>query len=394
MINIIDKANCCGCEACVQACPKGCISMERDTEGFLYPKANTDICIECGLCEKVCPVLKPYDVPDSLPDSYVGMVGDEKLRGDSSSGGVFTVLATDIINKGGCVFGACFNDDWTVSHKCISNIDEIHKLRGSKYVQSRIGLSFKEAKSSLKEGKWVLFSGTPCQIAGLNHYLGKDYPTLLTVDIVCHSVPSPLVWEKYLSSLLAPMESRPNNEISITFRNKEHGWHSYGLCIHNKAGVIINESSWNNNYMQGFLQDLYTRPSCSSCPARQYRSHSDIMLADFWGVEKYHPEWDDNKGLSLILLKSDKARALFGSIVKDLSLFEKVPYNEVEDRGLHAPIMGNTAPHPLRSYFWKRVNTENIDVLIGRCLRMGNCYKNSVECVKSLIRPFWRLFKR
>ena len=394
MINIIDKAKCCGCAACQQICPRTCITMTEDEQGFLYPSVDKESCIDCGLCERICPVLNPYDAPEDLPDSYAGRVDDEVLRDNSSSGGVFTVLATDIINKGGCVFGACFNNDWTVSHKCISNIDEIYKLRGSKYVQSRIGSSFKEVKSFLKEGKWVLFSGTPCQIAGLNHYLGKDYPTLITVDIVCHSVPSPLVWAKYLSSLITVRNSSTNSKISVTFRNKEHGWHSYGLLIKRDTGVIVNESSWSNNYMQGFLQDLYTRPSCAACPARQYRSHSDIMLADYWGVEKYHPDWDDNKGLSLILIKTEKARILFDSIAKDLSLFEQIPYIEVEDRGLHAPIMENTAPHPLRSYFWKRINKEEIDVLIGKCIRAGYFYKKSLEGVKSLLRPIWRLFKR
>lgn len=394
MINIIDKTKCCGCAACEQICPRSCIKMVADEQGFLYPSVNLECCVDCGLCEKKCPVLNPFDALECLPSSYAGRVSDENIRKGSSSGGVFTVIATEILNKGGYVFGACFNDDWTVSHKCITNISELYKLRGSKYVQSEIGSSYKEAKKYLKDGKWVLFSGTPCQIAGLNHFLGRVYSTLLTVDVVCHSAPSPLVWDRYLASLMAKNNALNKSEISITFRNKENGWHNYGLLIKDNTGDIVNESSWYNNYMQGFLQDLYTRPSCSFCPARQYRSHSDIMLADFWGVEKYHPEWDDNRGLSLILLKTEKARLFFDSIATQLSLFDKIPYSEVEDRGLHAPIMENTAPHPLRSYFWKRVNKDNINVLISRCLRIGNYYKKSIEGVKNLIRPLWKILKK
>ena len=209
MIAIKEKHNCCGCSACVQVCPKQCIRMYADNEGFLYPQVNSTICIDCGLCEKVCPVInqnKP-NVPLSV---YAAKNINEEVRIKSSSGGIFTLLAEQIISEGGVVFGARFNENWEVVHDYTETIDGLESFRGSKYVQSSISDNFKVAKQFLKEGRKVLFSGTPCQIAGLKKFLQKEYENLLTMEVVCHGVPSPMVWRDYIDYKRAKRDTGKN----------------------------------------------------------------------------------------------------------------------------------------------------------------------------------------
>ena len=197
MISIQDKKNCCGCGACVQRCPKQCVTMQEDSEGFLYPKVDLSVCIDCHLCEKVCPIINQGEghEPQAV---YAAKNPNEKIRMQSSSGGVFTILAEKILDEGGVVFGAAFNDKWEVEHDFVERKDELAKFRGSKYVQSKIGKSYRNVETFLKEGRKVLFSGTPCQIAGLKKFLRKDYENLFTVDFICHGVPSPGVFRTYL----------------------------------------------------------------------------------------------------------------------------------------------------------------------------------------------------
>ena len=200
MIHIVDKHNCCGCSACLNVCPKACITMLADEEGFLYPKVDKTICIDCGLCEKVCPFMANLDAKRPIR-SYAAINPNEQERYNSSSGGIFTMLMRETLNRGGVVFGAAFDKKWNVHHIAIESIEEMPLLQGSKYVQSYVGDCYRDAKDFLREGRDVLFSGTSCQIAGLRQYLRKDYENLTTVDVICHGVPSPRVWSAYLSSL-------------------------------------------------------------------------------------------------------------------------------------------------------------------------------------------------
>lgn len=193
MIDILDKQKCCGCSACMQRCPKQCIAMQEDSEGFCYPIVDRNACIACGLCEKVCPMLNPYKARKPL-EVHAAINRDEQIRRESSSGGIFTLLAEQTIRKGGVVFGARFDGNWEVRHDWCENIEGLGQFRGSKYVQSRIGACYRQAEIFLKSGRSVLFSGTSCQIAGLHRFLGKSYDNLLSVDVICHGVPSPLVW--------------------------------------------------------------------------------------------------------------------------------------------------------------------------------------------------------
>ena len=215
-----NRADCTGCSACKNICLKSCITMERDDEGFLYPKINHDACINCGRCESVCPSLNfKATMPTALPDVFAAVYPNEKVRRHSSSGGAFTALSELILNDGGIIFGAGFDEKWRVVHTAAENLDELENLRGSKYVQSEIGDVYKRVKVELKKDRPVLFSGTPCQCAGLKSFLGKDYDNLLTVDVICHGTPSPMLWEKYLEH-----HAQSHDIAHVNFRSKRFGW--------------------------------------------------------------------------------------------------------------------------------------------------------------------------
>lgn len=254
MIDIKKKEDCVGCNACVQRCPKTCIFMIEDEQGFLYPKVDLNKCIDCHLCEKVCPVINQAE-PIKPIRTYAAKNNNEEDKETSSSGGVFFALVEYVIKeKQGVVFGARFNDKWEVVHDYAEAIKDAEAFKGSKYVQSRIGDNFKKAEEFLKSGRTVLFSGTPCQIAALRLFLRKDYGAqLITVDIACHGVPSPLVWKDYLNSTCGNTEKISR----ISFRDKRNGWQNYGMSIYDLKNHEMLYSPMNQNlYMQGFLKDL------------------------------------------------------------------------------------------------------------------------------------------
>ena len=309
MITISDKHNCCGCSACQQACPKQCITMQQDAEGFLYPQVDTSSCIDCGLCEKICPFLHP-DEAKTPTHTYAAINNDERIRMESSSGGIFTLLAEQIINEGGVVFGARYDEEWQVTIDHTETIDGLATFRGSKYVQARVGDTYAKCAKFLKVGRKVLYSGTPCQVAGLKHYLRKEYDNLLTIEIACHGVPSPKVWKEYIKKV-----SGGQPLTSIVFRDKRNGWNGYGLSFVGADGKEIKyEKASNNDFMRCFLNDLCVRPSCSNCPAKAGASGADILIGDFWGIDRMHPEMHDNKGCSLVIAHTAKGKRLFKSL--------------------------------------------------------------------------------
>ena len=323
MIRITDNKDCCGCHACASVCARHSITMQEDNEGFLYPVVDTSTCTDCGLCEKVCPVIN-QDAPRKPQKVYAAKNRDEEIRRQSSSGGIFTPLAEAVIRDGGVVFGAKFDKEWNVIHAWTDTIEGIADFRGSKYVQSAIGNTYREAREFLKQGRKVLFSGTPCQIAGLRKFLRKEYDNLLTVDVVCHGVPSPLVWRKYLEETMENLRAERNagkNTVSsslmdlpvitgISFRDKTHGWKKFGFRLRYDDSTLLQPFS-DNVFMKGFLKNLYLRPSCYACAARSGKSGSDISIADFWGVQNYYPEFDDDKGIGLVLVNTDKGRKAY-----------------------------------------------------------------------------------
>lgn len=326
MIKIKNKSDCCGCMACVQTCHERCISMIEDEEGFLYPEVDETRCINCHLCEKVCPVINNTNA--KFPISvYAATNRNERILMHSSSGGIFSLLAEKILAENGVVFGASFNDKWEVFHTYIEHEIELEKLRGSKYVQSRVGTAYVDAEKFLKEKRKVLFTGTPCQIAGLKKYLHKEYENLYCVDIICHGTPSPGIWRSYLQSLTEkPVIT------GISFRDKTYGWRNVSFVLYGNnnfyeeqvdidtyrqsscPSILLHEYNVHNLYMRGFLNNLYLRPSCYDCPSRHGKSGSDIMLGDFWGILRCHPEFYNPNGVSLVLTYTDKGEELFKSL--------------------------------------------------------------------------------
>lgn len=373
MIEIIEKKDCCGCNACVTVCAKRCITMQSDEQGFLYPIVDKEMCVDCGLCEKVCPVLNQNEPLKPLK-VYAAKNRNEEIRMQSSSGGIFTVLSEAVINEGGIVFGAKFDADWNVVHDWTDTIEGLADFRGSKYVQSVIGSSYKEAKDFLLQGRKVLFSGTPCQIAGLKKYLRKEYDNLLTVDVVCHGVPSPLVWRTYLDEVSQiirtkcgagkNMVSLSLNELpvitGISFRDKTNGWKKFGFrirCAASKAAenlvsesaddVLLYETLDKNLFMQIFLKNLNLRPSCYACPSKSGKCNSDITLADYWGIGVHHPEWDDDKGTSLILVNSKKG----GSSLDNLNI-EKTETSYIQGLRGNPSIEHSVEYNKYIEHFW------------------------------------------
>ena len=340
MIEIKDKKDCCGCHACASICAKHSITMQADEEGFLYPVVDKDTCTDCGLCEKVCPVINQSE-PCKPLKVYAAKNKNEEIRRQSSSGGIFTLLAEKVIAEDGIVFGARFDEEWNVIHSWTDTIEGIAAFRGSKYVQSTIGDTYRETKDFLKQGRKVLFSGTPCQIAGLKKYLRKEYDNLLTVDVVCHGVPSPLVWHTYLKETHEQLRAKRGvgkNTVplymgelpvitGISFRDKTNGWKKYGfkICytalkaaensVSKSANIVNSEITPFNEdiFMKGFLKNLYLRPSCYQCMARQGKSGADIAIADYWGIQRIHPELDDDKGVNLVLINTQKGQTYFDS---------------------------------------------------------------------------------
>lgn len=301
-----DKTACTGCGACVSICPKGAIAMRADEEGFLYPAVDSAMCVGCDLCEKRCP--SGHRPAETSPLVLGAQHKDEAIRKASSSGGVFTALAKTMLAKGGVAFGAAFDPSLRVEHIGAFDETELKEMRGSKYVQSDAADAIANAAALLEREILVLFSGTPCQIAGLLAKVGKKHrERLLTVDFVCHGVPSPGVFASYIQSLEA---ERGKRVVAYTFRDKRHGWKDFSAVATFEDGSEHVGSQRDEPYLYGFLQNLYLRPSCTRCEHLRGRYHpSDITIADLWGAQEICPERDDDTGLSLVMANTKRGRA-------------------------------------------------------------------------------------
>lgn len=376
MIDIKDKKLCCGCNACVQRCPKQCIAVQEDEEGFLYPIVDLSICIDCGLCEKVCPVINQGSERNPI-EVFAALNKDDSIRMQSSSGGIFTALAEQIIREKGVVFGARFDEKWEVKHDYTETIEGLNAFRGSKYVQSRIGDTFRQAEFFLKTGRKVMFTGTPCQIAGLRLFLRKEYENLLAVDIICHGVPSPMVWRKYLGENI--QQGGLECIQSISFRNKNTGWKNYSFQIEydkNHLKSSFSEYASQNIFMKGFLADLYLRPACYDCPAKKLKSGSDITLGDFWGIQHIKPELDDDKGLTAIIINTKKGEV----IIENLPLIRFTFKYEDVYRGNPALIKSSMLPNK-RILFYTNLKKIPFDILISKLTRISLIYRIKAKVV-------------
>lgn len=301
-----NRADCSGCSACANICPKNAITMTRDAEGFVYPKIDPELCIKCGKCDATCPSLNfKAKAAESLPQTFVATYENDKILRHSSSGAMFTALSEIILGNGGIVFGAGFDKNWRVAHTSAQNLDELENLRGSKYVQSQIGDVYRQVKEALKT-RQVLFTGVPCQCAGLRHFLGGDHENLLTVDIVCHGSASPAVWESYIDEL-----GYAHDITHVNFRSKRNGWGPTVFEVNfadrgHKISKILD-----NPYGKFFMRNVSLRPSCANCKAKFPNNHSDLTLGDAWGVEIFAPEMFDKRGVSIVFLHTEKGREIF-----------------------------------------------------------------------------------
>lgn len=374
MITITDKTNCCGCQACANICPKKCIAMKADEEGFLYPNVDKSACVKCGLCEKVCPILnKPQTFP--ILNTYAAKHTSAEVKLKSSSGGMFTALAEVILKEGGVVFGAAFDKEWSVIHTYAENLQDLDNLRRSKYVQSSIGNTYQQAKAFLEQGRQVLFTGTPCQIAGLRNFLRKEYDNLLTADLFCHGVPSPAVWQKFLNE-----NTRKEKISAIDFRHKQFGWDASFLKISYRDGTYLPKLPFYlkplRNLKRGSLlrrvyklsfgiSNLYERPSCHACNFKGLDKMADFSVGDLWGVQKTYPAQYDKQGTSALLVNTVKGQRLLNKCVlckTEIDIEKVVQYNPY--------LISSVKPNPKRAEFFARYQNENFNKLVRELLNI------------------------
>ncbi len=359
-----NKNNCYGCSSCVQICPSGAISFREDNEGFSYPEIDGAKCTDCGLCRRACPIYRDLKAPDqSYPKIYAVWNKDEEARSSSTSGGVFPALSKQILNQGGVVFGAAFDESIKAVHTGVESQEHIWKLQGSKYTQSLIGDCYREVRTLLKDGRKVLFSGTPCQVSGLYSFLGKSHTGLCTCDCVCHGVPSPGVFERYKAHLEKINEAEIEN---FNFRNKSKGWKNYNISVLFKNGRHMLADFKTDPYMRGFITNMYLRPSCHGCKYASVQRQSDITLADFWGVEKYKPQLDDDRGTSLVLANSPGGAELLEACREELMIHEADLSAAI---GENPSLTGPSGPNKLRAEFFSQLDTLDFAALQDRFLK-------------------------
>ena len=374
--------NCCGCSACYNVCPNNAIEMKADSYGFDIPTINKEKCTNCGLCDKVCPNRKKIDNKfEKIAYAAFNKNDDERIK--SSSGGIFILLAEKIIDQKGIVFGAYVDDENKVQHGYASDRKSLKKFMGSKYVQSRIGDSYKIAKDFLEKGTIVFFTGTPCQIEGLKSYLMKDYSNLYTQDIICHGVPSPLVWEEYKKYRNTLDKKSPTN---ICFRDKEKGWKEYNI-VFNYDDYNYKEKATNDLYMQAFLKNTSLRESCYQCLFKDENKISDITLGDYWGIQNVHPELDDDKGISAVIINSEKGKALIEQIKDEINCIE-TDYEEIKK--YNSALIKSSPKDSNRDKFFRNLDKLPFDELVKKYTYKPSFFRKVINKLKY---ELWKMIK-
>ena len=374
---ICNKKECVGCTACTNSCPKKAIQMIEDECGFLHPIIDQSKCIDCGLCKKVCPVLNSKS-NQSINDCYVGYAKEKIHKENSSSGGIFPIIAEKILNNKGIVIGATFDENNKLIHQAITKKEELIKLKGSKYLQSNLNNIFQFIKDNIEE-KQILFVGTPCQVAGLKSFLRKEYDNLITIDLFCHGVPSPKLFSKYVKEL----EQKYNEKlINYNFRDKSTGWDTYS----NKAtfnNSEFKELQSNNDYMKLFLHDVALRESCYNCKFKLGNKYSDITLGDFWGVRNFYPEMYNKEGVSAIIVNTNKGLEIFNSISNELT-YQTCKLEEIlsENHSLEKSAVQTDKRHK----FFDEIDHKSIK-------KLSNKYSNDISNVIRLKKILKKLFK-
>lgn len=350
MIEINDEYQCCGCTACANICPKNCITMAPDEEGFLYPETDRDLCINCGLCEKVCPVINAPENLHGEVESYVVRAKDDEVLSGSTSGGFFTPVAEYVLSENGVVCAATFDEDWNVVHEFITSREaDISKYRGSKYVQSNLGSCFSRIKEYLVSNRLVLFVGTPCQVAGLKNYLQKEYENLITVDLVCHGASSPKLWGEYVAFQSNQFHSTIRN---ISFRNKTYGYHSGTMKIEFDNGEVYYGSARVDYMLKSFFSEISSRPICYKCPFKGIKRCSDFTIYDCWHFSKLLiGKGDDDKGYTNVIVHSKKATDILKILADELEIYQVDTQKAIELDGVMAT--KSAVPHPRRKEYYK-----------------------------------------
>lgn len=304
MIDSIPAEQCTLCGSCYNACPVNAISFKKAYLDFQYPTIDMDRCIGCGRCEKACPLLADKCKPEpGYPVAFAARSKSEEVRLHSSSGGVFYELASKILSEGGYVCGAVFDEQFHVKHIVSDTQEDLERMMGSKYAQSDVGYCYREVKDVLEKGCKVLFSGCPCQVAGLRTFLGKDYPNLLLVELICHGIPSDHMLQTYIGMQERKYGARLTR---MEFRNKKKGWHNSSVRMEFENGRVHSEPMTFDTYMQGYFRGVALKESCFSCRFRGFKSGSDLTIGDLWGAEISIPDMDDNNGLSAVIVNSEK----------------------------------------------------------------------------------------
>ena len=321
MLNI-DMKTCFGCTACESICPNQSIIMSEKEEGFLYPVVDSEKCLRCGLCEKVCPALNPYDKHDKWLNVFALQHREVTVRANSASGGAFTALSNAVLEENGVIYGVVYNDNFEAEHIRVTTREGRDKMRGSKYVQSKLGTSYRDLELDLKNNQSVLFVGTSCQVDGLLRYLKQrkvDTKALTTCEILCHGVPSPKIWKEHLQYLETKRKKRI---VGYTNRSKVKGWHEHNEETEYDDGTREWKTKSSQNFKDLFYKNLILRESCYECPYAGKLNCADFAIGDFWGCEKIKPEIDDNKGTSIVIVNSDKGRAMIEKIAEEVYCWE------------------------------------------------------------------------
>ncbi len=354
---ICNPEYCTGCSACVNICTTEAISMRADEKGFLRPVVSLEKCIDCGLCSMICPQNK-RDAPNKEGNIFAALAINDNLRLKSSSGGIFSLLAENILRNGGVVFGAAMAEDFHVKHLMIDSVEKLSLLRGSKYVQSEIGDCYREVRKHLKNDYPVLFSGTPCQVDALQRFLGKEYDKLLTVDIVCHGVPSPAVLRKFIESR---EKANCRKAIYINFRDKEPGWSSFSTSIQFEDGT----KEIDNSFYYFFVRNYCLRDSCSNCLYTSTKRVGDITLGDFWGYQESAPEYieNDDHGISVVFVNTENGAKAIQRINKKMNSTARTK----EEATKKNPILLQAAkPHEHSDAFWADFPVLTWDELVDK----------------------------
>lgn len=378
-----EKEECCGCSACYNICPVQAIEMKPDEEGFLYPIISEKKCIGCGRCKKVCPIIhKPEKFSLKLAYGCYAKKWEEQMS--SSSGGVFSVLARRILLEKGVVCGAAYDKNQMVFHLIIDSEEELYKLKETKYVQSQINKIYVDIKKYLMQNKTVLFSGTPCQVAGLKGFLEKEYDNLICIDLICHGVPSPEVWKRYLEFVSNKREIE-----KVTFRNKSQGMNKITLDYQLSNGTIIKENYSESLYIKGFIQNLYVRPSCFECKFKGTTRCSDLTIGDFWAVKEYHPQFFNDRGVSAAIIHSENGKKWIDKVKGDLNIIQATTkeiacWNEC--------LLQSTIRNPKRVEFFSQWDRQKLESLLEN-LTSNYVKEEEVTMIRKIKRSVRKWFR-